>query len=180
MKFNFSSTLSVYQTDAGGDGFSIELLIEDKTFTRLPETMWFSFEPNIEFDSVLALKSGEYVNPNNVITNGTFHLQSISPSGCVKCSFNGNTSSIRVYSLDSALSAFVPNGYDEFTDIVTPFIPSDLDKGVSFALVNNFWGTNYPQWYPFDPKDANQTYRFNVYLSYINDKSLLIIITHSN
>ena len=27
-------------------------------------------------------------------------------------------------------------------------------------LWNNLWGTNYPQWYPFEPADANAEYRF--------------------
>eukprot|EP01083_Nonionella_stella_P005891 17007_1 len=166
VKYNFSGTFDVFESDATeNDGFSIELWINNKTYTRLPETMWFAFKPKLKFDQVFVDKSGEYINPNNVVNNGTFHLQSVSPDGSVVSRFNGNKNTIEIYSLDAALSAFVPNGSTEFTDLVTPFIPSDLNQGVSFALSNNFWGTNYPQWYPFDANDANQTYRFNIYLS---------------
>ena len=77
-----------------------------------------------------------------MVTNGTFHTQSIAPDGCVKCAFNGQKNNIQMYPIDAPLAAFIPNGWNEFTDFVTPFIHSDLSKGVSFALVNNFWGTS--------------------------------------
>lgn len=150
IKYNFSSPFAVYQADAIGDGFGIELLIENKQKTRLPETMWFGFEPNIELDTVLAFKSGEYVQPNKVVVNGTFHLHNIAPNGCVQYKFNGNANGMRIYSLDAGMSAFVPKGFEHFTDIVTPFIQSDLSKGVSFALVNNFWGTKLSKIYDFE------------------------------
>ena len=44
----------------------------------------------------------------------------------------------------------------------SPFAPADLSYGASWNLWNNIWGTNYPQWYPFDPKDSNIEYRFSV------------------
>ena len=65
--------------------------------------------------------------------------------------------SLRVASLDAGLLC-----YGEPTAFPTPFAPADLSYGASWNLWNNIWGPNYPQWYPFDPKDSNIEYRFSV------------------
>jgi len=162
VKFNFSSP---FETGNGetADGFGIELKVISKQYTRLPETLWMTFTPNIQFDDVFVNKSGEYVDINNVMTNGTYHLHSVDPNGCVRSVFGKNE--IRIYPLDVSVASFMPLGFSTFTDIVTPFVESVESHGCALSLFNNFWGTNYPQWYPFDPNDANQAYRFNVYVS---------------
>ncbi len=50
----------------------------------------------------------------------------------------------------------------------TPFpnlsSPPDLKQGMSFALCNNIWGTNYVMWAPYQSSDANFRFRCVVQL----------------
>jgi hypothetical protein len=36
----------------------------------------------------------------------------------------------------------------------------DMNEGVSWNLVNNIWGTNYPMWVPWSELDAHMAFRF--------------------
>merc|ERR1712038_2040191 len=91
----------------------------NKTWTRIPENLWFAFNPNIKCNQMLVNKIGEMVNIQNVIKNGSWHLHSVDPiNGTVQCIFNSN--SIEIQSIDAALAGFVPNTMDEFTTFPVP------------------------------------------------------------
>jgi hypothetical protein len=36
------------------------------------------------------------------------------------------------------------------------------EDGISFCVLNNAWSTNYPQFLPWQPSDANMQWRFRV------------------
>ena len=144
----------------------MQYFVINKTRTRIPETLFLTFNPNIECRQILATKIDELIDINDVVINGTFHLHSVGVNGVVKCDMNDRGNNIKVQPIDAGLSAFVPLGYNERTSFSTPLdIKSDLSKGFSFILSNNVWNTNCPLWYPYRDKDANITFRFNVLLS---------------
>lgn len=40
--------------------------------------------------------------------------------------------------------------------------PDVAERGMSFNLFNNLWGTNYVMWYPFGSESPNIRYRWRV------------------
>ena len=77
---------------------------------------------------------------------------------------------MRVASLDAGLLCYgeptaFPTSAGTSVGASKPFGPPDLTKGASWNLFNNIWGTNYPQWYPFEDADANMEFRFRMELS---------------
>ena len=146
----------------------------DKTPTRLPEAAFVSFEPagagnwsHEVLGGVVSLLRLCLVRrnlprlralvvmqvPAAVVPHGSSHLHA---AEAMRWAGSGG-GSLRVASLDAGLLC-----YGEPTAFPTPFAPADLSYGASWNLWNNIWGTNYPQWYPFDPKDSNIEYRFSV------------------
>eukprot|EP01084_Bolivina_argentea_P248172 415106_1 len=155
-------------TDAvniNSDGFAMNLIWFNKTFTRIPENLWMIFNPSLSCNKMLVNKVGEMVDIQNVVKNGTFHLHSVAPKGVVECQF-GSKHTIQVQPIDAPLAGFVPQGMNEFTSFASPLdTVSNLSRGFGFVLFDTVWDTNYPQWYPFDSNDADAIYRFNVFLT---------------
>ena len=151
----------------------------NKTFTKIPESLIFVFNPNMNCRNITVNKLNENVDIQNVVVNGTYHLHGVNPDlyyDMVMCNFNNGNSEydnrIMFESIDSGLSIFVPNGFNEYTTFPTPLnMTSDLSKGIGFVGFDNQWNTNYPLWYPFDEQDINSTFRFNVF---INDSVFLL------
>lgn len=54
-----------------------------------------------------------------------------------------------------------PGSPNPFPNLYTP---PRLEEGMSFALSNNLWGTNYPMWIPYTGEDATLRFRFVVEL----------------
>ena len=79
--------------------------------------------------------------PAAVVPHGSSHLHA---AEAMRWAGSGG-GSLRVASLDAGLLC-----YGEPTAFPTPFAPADLSYGASWNLWNNIWGTNYPQWYPFE------------------------------
>ncbi|PRP79015.1 hypothetical protein PROFUN_13257 [Planoprotostelium fungivorum] len=123
----------------------------DKRPTRLPEALWFGFNPRAQENTTgwKIEKLGSVISPRDVVLNGSHHLH-----GSVK---GVSLDSLSVESSDAAILS---------PGKATPFpIPldsvSDLGgKGISFCLANNIWGTNYVMWYPFLTEDDESVFRF--------------------
>ena len=133
---------------------SIDVRVEwfNKTATRLPEAFWLRFNSTAR-DVFQLNKLGVAVNASHVLNNGSAHLH-----GSAYPSVN---SVMRV--TPAANAAFLCLG--ETTPFPTPLPPRDpISPGISYNLVNNIWGTNYPIAYPFLPEDANTAYTFRIEL----------------
>jgi len=130
----------------------------NKTATRLPEALWLSFSPVISNGNAWQVqKLNEYININDVRLNGSRHLHGFDQFVRYLSPSEGN---MQIESLDAGLVGIgVPSPFP------IPFTQPDGTKGIHFNLCNNIWGTNYPQWYPFLPEDANSRFRFVVTLN---------------
>jgi len=130
-----------------------------KTSTRLPESHWFTFNPQVANPSSWQMdKLGEPVSPLDVVKNGSQNLHGINPlSGIYYDSSDGK---VVLKSLDIPM---VSPG--EPTALPSTLLSPDLAKGFHYLLTANIWGTNWPCWYPFLDQDVNSQFRFEVVLS---------------
>lgn len=118
-----------------------------KTATRLPEALWFSCAPQANPNSWRMLKLGQWINPLDVVQRGARRLHAVETLRA-----NDPASPWQLTSLDAPLVA--PGDADILCfDDRQP----DLSSGWHFNLWNNFWGTNFPQWY-----DEDARFRFNL------------------
>jgi hypothetical protein len=141
----------------------------NKTSTRMPESIWFSFKPTVRANyRWLMTKLEEPVSPYDVVVNGSFHLHAIDSVRFVSSSASAVTANggvgdvgslLQMTPIDSPLLAF-----GAVSALATPLSPPDFSQGASFNLVNNVWGTNYVMWYPFESADVNAVYRFRINL----------------
>ncbi|KAL4420038.1 hypothetical protein ABPG77_001288 [Micractinium sp. CCAP 211/92] len=133
---------------------------QDKTPTRLPEALWVRWRPDPAalHPSTWALhKLGQPISPLEVILNGSRSLHAVGDEGVSVQTSGGGV--LRIVSLDAAL---VSPG--EPWAIPRVSVQPDMEGGMAFNLVNNLWGTNYPQWIPWKPEDATMRFRFVVRL----------------
>jgi hypothetical protein len=138
----------LYNITADGT-INVDVMMHQKTATRLPESTFFSFSPTPpDAASWVISKLQERVDSSKVVTNGSLHLHV--QDGPVTLQLDGGP----VFSVNSPDAPLVAVG--------TPFaIPTPLNKpanqkgGVHFCLHNNIWGTNYPMWYPFAKEDTS-------------------------
>ena len=166
--YDFSSTTSTT--------VSANVILVNKTATRLPEAMFVRFQPDVlcrwsvkTFDS--------YIDMQDVVEGGARNMHSTAPDGDVtgcptstssssssssssKSNSNENDSCLRINSIDAGLVRFgTPFG------LPTPLTQTpDPTQGAAIMLVDNLWGTNYPMWFPFDAADATLQFRFEVSL----------------
>eukprot|EP01084_Bolivina_argentea_P019782 36796_1 len=147
--------------------FSMNIIWINKTMTRMPETYYLEFNP-VDCNSWRVEKLNQMINITNVMMNGTFHTHTFTKD--ITCQF-GQNDKIQMSSYDSPIVVFKPKYtntssyfYNEFTPFCIPFLNASEDNGMGFVLYDNVWGTNYPAWYPFDPKEVNSTFRFEVKL----------------
>eukprot|EP01084_Bolivina_argentea_P044399 81701_1 len=160
--FNFSNINSI----------NIQLILMNKTYTRIPENLYFVFNGNIKYENCFVTKLGEKININDVMLNGTKHLHFIEPNfnlSFVECISNNGKGSIRIQGIDTGNVAFVANKTNNNGDLYSTFpvplnISNDLQKGFAFVLFDNVWDTNFPYWMPFDANDMNSVFRFNLML----------------
>eukprot|EP01084_Bolivina_argentea_P044396 81697_1 len=159
-KFNFTDT----------ENIDIEFILINKNYTRIPENLFLVFNGNVKYENCFVDKLGEEVDINHVLLNGTKHLHVAEIGGAVKCVFNDKKSAILVEGIDTGLVSFVPitntvkthNMYGTFP--VPLNVSNDLQQGFGFVMFDNNWNTNYPYWSPFDPNEANSTFRFKLRL----------------
>ncbi len=103
-----------------------------KSASRMPEAMWLTFAPASP-GTWSVEKVDEAVNPLDVVRGGGRSMHAV--SGAVR------GGGLAIHSLDAPVVAMGERSPLNFT-LEQP----NLSKGVHFALFNNAWGTNYPQW----------------------------------
>jgi hypothetical protein len=120
----------------------INLSCFSKPATRLPEALWFTFNPIAEDKDGWKLeKSGESVSLFDVVPAGGRHMHSLS-SGF---SYRNGEHSFEVDTIDAPVTALgtrTPLGFSA--------AQPDLVSGIHSCLFNNAWGTNYIMWYGED------------------------------
>ncbi len=144
-----------YELSSHDKTIHIELQWFDKVENRLPEALWFSFNPIVaEPKQWMMHKMGQWVSPLDVISNGNRKLHGVDHG----VGYFGADGGIDIQSWDAAL--------------VAPGAPSllnfsqrqpNLNGGFHFNLYNNIWGTNFPMWY-----GDNARFRFDVALKEIS------------
>ena len=122
----------------------IDLQWFDKQANRLPEAVWFSFQPvTTNRGSWWLSKMGMRVSPLEVVRDGNRHLHATSQG----VEYEDGDCYLHINSLDAPL--------------VAPGQRSLLDsnnrkpapgQGMHFNLYNNIWGTNFPMWYDEDAR----------------------------
>ncbi len=125
---------------AGGP-ILLEASWSGKDPNRMPEALWLSMTLAVaEPRRWRALKIGTEVDPAAVVAGGNRQCHAVR-----EARYRGPDGERRVLPLDSALLAFgarrlLASGDD----------PADPAGGLHFALYDNLWGTNFPQWYGED------------------------------
>jgi hypothetical protein len=120
----------------------IDLQWFNKLACRLPEALWFSFQPRVSPDAQWHMeKLGQEISPLEVVENGNRHLHAVGKG--VTCSEAG--SHLAIAALDSPLVAPGQPSLLNFTNE-----QPQLRLGMHFNLFNNVWGTNFPMWFEED------------------------------
>lgn len=110
-----------------------------KPATRLPESLWFTFNPQTADDASWTFeKCSEPISPHDVVSNGGRHMHSLSTGFSCR---SGN-STLFVDTVDAPVIALGERSPLNFSDA-----EADLTQGVHCNLFNNAWGTNYIQWF---------------------------------
>ena len=113
-------------------------------------------------------KYNQMMDINDVVDKGQFHIHGTMGNITVYCNNSQiNSESIpkfSIESIDASIAGFIPESMDVLTPFPIPFEKSNVTTSVGFNLVNNIWGTNFPEWYPFDDNNINATYRFKVFV----------------
>eukprot|EP01028_Stygiella_incarcerata_P006800 TRINITY_DN276_c0_g2_i6.p2 TRINITY_DN276_c0_g2~~TRINITY_DN276_c0_g2_i6.p2 ORF type:complete len:816 (+),score=194.97 TRINITY_DN276_c0_g2_i6:533-2980(+) len=143
-----------YQAASGSKDISTDVYMQNKTPTRLPESVWFQVSPKVDDPSRWTMdKMGEMVSPTDVMVNGSRHLHGV---------WSGihYEDSLWIETLDAALvSPGAPQALPGDNRI------PDLSDGWAFNLFNNLWGTNYIMWYPWLSEENLLRYRFILHLN---------------
>lgn len=125
-----------------GQAIQIELQWFNKSASRLPEALWFSFVPSLAGSGDWRIdKLGQEVSPLDVVPFGNRHLHA---SGKY-VRWSGERPKFEISSLDAPL---VAPGRPSLLDFNND--QPDLSQGVHFNLLNNLWGTNFPMWFEED------------------------------
>jgi len=116
----------------------------DKPATRMPESLWLSFNPIAKDRKMWTFeKSGQAIAPFDVVASGNRHMH------CLQKGFKYQKGGDR-FAVDTLDAPVVALG--ERTPLLFSNDQPDLDKGVHSCLFNNAWGTNYIMWYGEDIK----------------------------
>jgi hypothetical protein len=122
--------------------------------TRMPEAIWFSFNPPVADVKTWSMeKSGQQVSPFDVVEGGNRHMHAISD----RISCGQGEHSLSIGTQDAPLVAL---------GVQSPLYfnreQPRLDQGVHFNLFNNAWGTNYIMWYSEDMRFRFSLAPYNV------------------
>ncbi|HEY2823379.1 MAG TPA: DUF5054 domain-containing protein [Candidatus Acidoferrum sp.] len=110
--------------------------------TRMPEALWFSFNPPVKDPKAWSMqKCGQQVSPLDVVEGGNRHMHAIDDR--ITC--RNSNHELTILSPDAPLVALGVQSPLYFTRE-----QPQLDKGIHFNLFNNAWGTNYIMWYAED------------------------------
>lgn len=151
------------QWDVPGAGnanqaINVSLALFDKTGTRLPESLFFRFNPAAVVGAAVspttpglqqdwyAMKIAQPVDVSDVQAGGNRHSHGVTDGVLYsKADASGTTASLRVTSGEAYMATFGhPTGFPVPSAAgLGPFDPSQ-GEGASFYLMGNIWGTNYP------------------------------------
>eukprot|EP00775_Hariotina_reticulata_P006744 gene6744-6964_t len=141
------------------DSLKVAVVWKNKTPTRLPEALWWSFRPHpgaVNQDSWRMHKLNSHIHPHEVILNGSQSMHAVSDDGVSVDSATGSET-LHIRTLDTALVS--PGKPTPFPNGV--FSPC-MAEGMHFNLANNVWGTNYIMWTPYSDKDVDVAFRFSL------------------
>ena len=149
-----------YNADEGG----LDVILQwfKKAPTRLPESIYFVFQPVPSNDMSWKLhKLGQLIDPLNVILNGSQRQHAVD-KGVYYTDSNGK--GLEILSYDVALvNVLTPQHY--VSPIPLPLKPLSEVTGMAFNLFNNVWDVNWIFWYPFERRDLDQKFRFRINIS---------------
>jgi hypothetical protein len=110
--------------------------------TRLPESLWLTFNPVTAGDAQWMLqKCSESISPHDVVRGGGRHMHGLSTG--FSCRSGDNT--LFIDTIDAPVLALGERSPLNFSQE-----EPDLSQGVHCNLFNNAWGTNYIQWFGED------------------------------
>ncbi len=116
----------------------------DKPANRVPEALWFSFNPIVSnAESWQMNKMGTLISPLKVFENGNRSLHAVEDVRC----YHGDHVEVTLESLDAPLVAPGAPSMLNFNNAQPP-----LENGMHFNLYNNIWGTNFPMWFGDDAR----------------------------
>ena len=157
------------------ESIDFDMVLVNKTTTRLPEATMFSFYPTSPDSSgwecsavkvatgVLAPQST--IDIKNVVMNGSQYQHAVE----YVTLHSSDKKSITLASPDVPLVCPILQGDNGWTP--TPF-PAPLKPlssatiiGMAFNIHNNIWNTNYPLWYPFNDEDKNFRAKFSMQMN---------------
>ena len=157
------------------DGIDFDMILVNKTATRLPEATMFSFYPTSSDSggwecSAVKVATGvlapqSTVDMKNVVTNGSQYQHAVEYVTLHSLK-TADKESITLASPDVPLVCPILQGDNGWTP--TPF-PAPLKPlssatiiGMAFNIHNNIWNTNYPLWYPYNDEDKNFRAKFTM------------------
>jgi len=115
-----------------------------KPATRMPEALWFTFNPIAEDPNGWSLdKCGEWISPYDVVADGNRHMHAVATG----FRYRSHGQEFAVETLDAPVVAL-----GERDPLVFSNDQPDLSKGIHSCLFNNCWGTNYIMWYGEDAR----------------------------
>ena len=121
---------------------SLTLSWFEKPATRLPESLWLTFNPVATADAQWTFqKCSEAISPLDVVRGGGRHMHALSTG--FSCRSGSNT--LFVDAIDAPVVAL-----GERSPLNFSLEEADLSQGVHCNLFNNAWGTNYIQWFGED------------------------------
>lgn len=125
-----------------GRRVALALTWRGKHATRLPEAMWWSFQPLVADPSRWRLgKLGQLVDPRDVVAKGGRPLHGVDHGAL----HDDGRERLALLTPDAHLIAPGRPQLYEFTDELP-----DLAGGLHLNLLNNCWGTNFPMWFGDD------------------------------
>jgi hypothetical protein len=115
----------------------------EKAATRLPESLWLTFNPIAEDQKSWVLnKTNENTSPFEVVANGNRHMHGLWKG----FEYSKPHHSFVVDTIDAPVVAL---GKDR-TPLIFSNDQPDLSKGIHSNLYNNAWGCNFVLWYSED------------------------------
>lgn len=159
---------------------SFEVIIVNKTPTRLAEATMLSFIPKLQEnnhwqDRLYKVQSPDapneqpYFSVFSVVKNGSFYQHAVEQVSLVE-QLQSGTVNLGLTSTDVPLVCPIFVGEENILS-PTPFPYLERPRsatavdGFAFNIHNNVWNTNYPLWYPFTEEDKTFKARFKMTVS---------------
>jgi hypothetical protein len=122
----------------GEDKVFADMIWINKEANRLPEAMFINFPVKIRKETLRYTKLGQEIDPYDIVESGNRNLSAVE-------NIYGKTENLNV-KIENIHSPLVSIGGGKILRFDNLY--EDIDeKGISFNLHNNIWGTNFPLWY---------------------------------